>query len=114
MQTLNEHRSFGGTQRIHRHDSAEIGLPMRFALYLPPAPKALLVYLAGLTCTEETFTTKAGAQPALTVVQRRSVMPVIGTAARAQRVASSHSPSGCCTAQLVHVVMVCGSGPLLW
>ncbi len=62
MQTLNEHRCFGGMQRFHQHDSAEIGLPMRFALYLPPAPRALLVYLAGLTCTEETFTIKAGAQ----------------------------------------------------
>ena len=62
MELLSEHRSFGGVQRFHRHDSGEIGLPMRFALYLPPEPKALLVYLAGLTCTEETFTTKAGAQ----------------------------------------------------
>ena len=62
MELLSEHRCFGGTQRFHRHDAAEIGLPMRFALYLPPQPKALLVYLAGLTCTEETFTMKAGAQ----------------------------------------------------
>ncbi len=62
MKNLSEHRAFGGTQRFHQHDSAEIGLPMRFALYLPPEPKALLVYLAGLTCTEETFTMKAGAQ----------------------------------------------------
>ncbi|MCY4745023.1 S-formylglutathione hydrolase [Pelomonas sp. UHG3] len=62
MELLSEHGCFGGTQRFHRHASAEIGLPMRFALYLPPAPKALLVFLAGLTCTEETFTMKAGAQ----------------------------------------------------
>ena len=62
MELLSEHRCFGGTQRFHRHESAEIGLPMRFGLYLPPAPKALLVFLAGLTCTEETFATKAGAQ----------------------------------------------------
>jgi S-formylglutathione hydrolase len=62
MELLSEHGCFGGRQRFHRHDSAQIGLPMRFALYLPPAPKALLVYLAGLTCTEETFTMKAGAQ----------------------------------------------------
>lgn len=62
MELLSEHGCFGGTQRFHRHDSAEIGLPMRFGLYLPPAPKALLVYLAGLTCTEETFPIKAGAQ----------------------------------------------------
>jgi S-formylglutathione hydrolase len=62
MELLSEHGCFGGSQRFHRHDSAEIGLPMRFALYLPPEPKALLVFLAGLTCTEETFTIKAGAQ----------------------------------------------------
>ena len=62
MQTLSEHLAFGGIQRFHQHDSVETGLPMRFALFLPPAPRALLVFLAGLTCTEETFTMKAGAQ----------------------------------------------------
>ncbi len=66
-ETLSEHASFGGVQRFHRHASAQIGLPMRFALYLPPQALAgarvpLLVYLAGLTCTEETFAMKAGAQ----------------------------------------------------
>ncbi|NCT82810.1 MAG: S-formylglutathione hydrolase [Comamonadaceae bacterium] len=62
MQILSEHLAFGGRQRFYQHDSAETGLPMRFALFLPPAPRALLVFLAGLTCTEETFTMKAGAQ----------------------------------------------------
>ncbi|MDH4392991.1 MAG: S-formylglutathione hydrolase [Aquabacterium sp.] len=64
---LAEHACFGGVQRFHRHVSAAIGLPMRFGLYLPPQALAgeavpLLVYLAGLTCTEETFAVKAGAQ----------------------------------------------------
>ena len=64
---LSEHACFGGVQRFHRHASAVIGLPMRFGLYLPPqalagTPVPLLVYLAGLTCTEETFAMKAGAQ----------------------------------------------------
>ena len=64
---LSEHACFGGMQRFHRHPSAVIGLPMKFGLYLPPqalagAPVPLLVYLAGLTCTEETFAIKAGAQ----------------------------------------------------
>ena len=64
---LSEHACFGGMQRFLRHSSAEIGLPMRFALYLPPQALRgrkvpLLVCLAGLTCTEETFTMKAGAQ----------------------------------------------------
>ena len=68
-ETLSEHACFGGVQRFHRHASAEIGLAMRFGLYLPPQalgdaprPVPLLVYLAGLTCTEETFAMKAGAQ----------------------------------------------------
>jgi S-formylglutathione hydrolase len=66
-QTLSAHACFGGVQRFHRHTSAQIGLPMRFGLYLPPqalagAPVPLLVYLAGLTCSEETFAIKAGAQ----------------------------------------------------
>ena len=66
-ETLSEHACFGGVQRFHRQASAVIGLPMRFGLYLPPKALAgesvpLLVYLAGLTCTEETFAIKAGAQ----------------------------------------------------
>jgi S-formylglutathione hydrolase len=64
---LSEHACFGGVQRFHQHASAVVGLPMRFGLYLPPPalagqPVPLLVCLAGLTCTEETFAMKAGAQ----------------------------------------------------
>ncbi|WP_343628001.1 S-formylglutathione hydrolase [Roseateles sp.] len=59
----NEHGSYGGRQLFLTHESAEIGLPMRFALYVPPGgAKGLLVFLVGLTATEETFTMKAGAQ----------------------------------------------------
>ena len=67
LETLSEHASFGGVQGFYRHDSGAIGLPMRFGVYRPP--QALrgtrvpaLVWLAGLTCTEETFAIKAGAQ----------------------------------------------------
>lgn len=65
LEILSEHACFGGSQFFCRHQSSEIDLPMRFALFLPPptAPSfPLLVFLAGLTCTEETFTMKAGAQ----------------------------------------------------
>ncbi len=66
IQTLSEHRCFGGIQRFHAHDSREIGLPMRFSVFLPPqathGPVPALMYLAGLTCNEETFMVKAGAQ----------------------------------------------------
>jgi len=66
LKTLSEHRCFGGVQSFHEHPSRETGLPMRFAVYLPPqaaqGPVPALLYLAGLTCTEETFVVKAGAQ----------------------------------------------------
>ncbi|MDE2402370.1 MAG: S-formylglutathione hydrolase [Burkholderiales bacterium] len=64
IETLSEHACFGGVQGFYRHTSSSIGLPMRFGLYRPPqpGPRPLLVYLAGLTCTEETFAIKAGAQ----------------------------------------------------
>jgi S-formylglutathione hydrolase len=59
------HRAFGGWVQYCAHASAEIGGEMRFAAYLPPAAEAgpvpALLYLAGLTCTEETFVIKAGA-----------------------------------------------------
>ncbi len=61
------HLAFGGEQGFYEHDSEACGGPMRFAVYLPPAALAgqrvpALYYLAGLSCTEEIFPTKAGAQ----------------------------------------------------
>lgn len=67
MQTLSEHACFGGVQRFCQHTSAQTGLPMKFSVYLPAQAVAgakvpALLYLAGLTCNEETFMVKAGAQ----------------------------------------------------
>ena len=66
IETISEQVSFGGTQGFYRHESAVCGGSMRFAVFQPPqaaqSPCAVLYYLAGLTCTEETATTKAGAQ----------------------------------------------------
>jgi len=59
---LSEHRCFGGSQQFRQHASQATGGTMRYGIYLPPQPRALLVYLAGLTCNEETFAIKAGAQ----------------------------------------------------
>ena len=63
---LSEHACFGGTQRFYQHASLEIGLPMKFSVFMPPqastGPVPALLYLAGLTCNEETFMAKAGAQ----------------------------------------------------
>ena len=66
LEIVSEHSCFGGIQAFYRHDSEVIGLPMRFAVYHPYAERKRLVpvlfFLAGLTCNEETFMIKAGAQ----------------------------------------------------
>jgi S-formylglutathione hydrolase len=66
MKIISEHACFGGTQRFLAHESRECGTEMRFSVYEPPQARErrvpVLYYLAGLTCTEETFMIKAGAQ----------------------------------------------------
>ncbi len=66
VETLAEHACWGGVQGFYRHASRECGGPMRFSVFRPPqaaaGPVPVLWYLAGLTCTEETFMIKAGAQ----------------------------------------------------
>jgi S-formylglutathione hydrolase len=66
LELIESHASFGGTQRIYKHESKAIGLPMRFSVFLPKEASQkkvpALFYLAGLTSTEETFPIKAGAQ----------------------------------------------------
>jgi S-formylglutathione hydrolase len=63
---LNQIRCFGGTVGFYQHFSTSCRSPMRFAVYLPPQAETeavpVLYYLSGLTCTEENFITKAGAQ----------------------------------------------------
>jgi len=63
---VSEHRCFDGIQRFYSHASRECDTEMRFAVYTPPQartrPVPVLYYLAGLTCTEETFMVKSGAQ----------------------------------------------------
>jgi len=66
METISEQRCYGGIQGIYRHQSMETRTPMQFSVFTPQqatnrkAP--VLWYLSGLTCTEENFTVKAGAQ----------------------------------------------------
>jgi S-formylglutathione hydrolase len=63
---ISEHRCFDGVQRFYEVDSNFIGLPARFSVFLPPQAQhgavPAVMYLAGLTCNEETFMAKAGAQ----------------------------------------------------
>lgn len=66
LNLVSEHACYGGWVRFYSHQSRECRSEMRFSVYLPPqAEKAkvpVLYYLAGLTCSEETFIMKAGAQ----------------------------------------------------
>ncbi|NYT60327.1 S-formylglutathione hydrolase [Alcaligenaceae bacterium] len=66
LELLSEHRCFDGVQRYYKHQSEAIGLPMRFSVFIPQQANEgrvpALFYLAGLTCTEETFMIKGGAQ----------------------------------------------------
>ena len=62
-----EHRAcFGGWQDVYRHRSSALGCAMNLAVYLPPQAERerlpVLYWLSGLTCTEQNFITKAGAQ----------------------------------------------------
>jgi S-formylglutathione hydrolase len=66
MMMLSEHACFGGVQGFYLHESSETRGPMKFGVFVPPqaqaGPVPVLFYLAGLTCNEETFAIKAGAQ----------------------------------------------------
>ena len=69
MELLSENKMFGGVQRVYRHPSASCHCDMQVAVFLPAqalqpdaAPLPSLFWLSGLTCTEQNFITKAGAQ----------------------------------------------------
>ncbi len=66
MEKIGANRCFGGEQLRYRHRSAVLDCDMTFSIYLPPAAAQgavpLLYWLSGLTCTDENFVTKAGAQ----------------------------------------------------
>jgi S-formylglutathione hydrolase len=66
LELISQSLSFGGMQHVYSHHSKETGCVMRFGLFLPPRAKTervpVLYWLSGLTCTEENFIVKAGAQ----------------------------------------------------
>ncbi|MDH3440197.1 MAG: alpha/beta hydrolase-fold protein, partial [Gammaproteobacteria bacterium] len=66
LETISEHGAFGGKVGFYRHRSAVNHCDMQFSAFVPPqasdGPVPVVYYLAGLTCTEETFMIKGGAQ----------------------------------------------------
>src|SRR4026209_508538 len=97
MRVLSEHACFDGIQRFLAHDSRECRTEMRFSVYETPQARERrvpgLYYLAGLTCTEETFMIKAGAQrvaPELGLRRRAHGRGPGGCGARRTRARASH------------------------
>ena len=67
MRIVEQRACFGGQQQVWSHASSSLGCEMRFGVYLPRAALdgqrcPTLYWLSGLTCTEQNFITKAGAQ----------------------------------------------------
>ena len=66
MERIESHACFGGRQEVWTHRSSALDCDMRFGVYLPPQAQAgncpVLYWLSGLTCSEQNFITKAGAQ----------------------------------------------------
>ncbi|GKW22919.1 S-formylglutathione hydrolase [Pectobacterium polonicum] len=79
LELLEEHRMFGGWQQRYRHVSETLNTAMTFSIYLPPTqddtPPPVLYWLSGLTCNDENFTTKAGAQRVAAELGLVLVMP---------------------------------------
>jgi S-formylglutathione hydrolase len=63
METVKTHAVHGGSLRYLKHDSAATGTPMTLSVFVPAGegPFPVVIWLSGLTCTEDNFTTKAGA-----------------------------------------------------
>ena len=87
LEILQQHRIHGGMLSYCRHDSAATGTPMRFSIFIPPGagPHPWVIWLSGLTCTEDNFTTKAGAYAAAARLGLAVVAP--DTSPRGERVA---------------------------
>lgn len=66
MNLQKQHHCHGGLVQYYKHDAGETKCPMTFSIFLPPNHKQqksipYVVFLSGLTCTEDNFTTKANA-----------------------------------------------------
>ena len=87
MQTVKTHIVHGGTLRYMKHESAATGTPMTLSVFVPggEGPFPVLIWLSGLTCTEDNFTTKAGAYQA--AAEHGVIIVAPDTSPRGERVA---------------------------
>lgn len=89
MNNVERHACFGGWQEVYQHTSTTLNCEMKFAIYLPPMEDAqkypVLYWLSGLTCNEQNFITKAGAQQY--AAQHGVILVVPDTSPRGENVA---------------------------
>ena len=94
MKELSKNKLFGGWHKRFSHQSTSTGTEMTFAIYLPPQVEMgkkvpVLYFLSGLTCTDENFSTKAGAQQYAAKYGMALVMP--DTSPRGEAVADDEA-----------------------
>ena len=89
MNNIERHACFGGWQEVYQHTSTTLNCEMKFAIYLPPMEDGqkypVLYWLSGLTCNEQNFITKAGAQQY--AAQHGVILVVPDTSPRGENVA---------------------------
>lgn len=89
MERIERHACFGGWQEVYQHTSKVLNCEMKFAIYLPPMEEGqkypVLYWLSGLTCNEQNFITKAGAQQF--AAQHSIILVVPDTSPRGENVA---------------------------
>ncbi len=94
MERIEQHASFGGSQQVWKHRSGVLDCDMNVGVYLPPAALAgekcpVLYWLSGLTCTEQNFITKAGAQQY--AAQHKVIIVAPDTSPRGEHVANDEA-----------------------
>ena len=94
MERIEQHASFGGSQQVWKHHSEVLDCDMNVGVYLPPAALAgekcpVLYWLSGLTCTEQNFITKAGAQQY--AAQHKIIIVAPDTSPRGEHVANDEA-----------------------
>ncbi|EPI5312846.1 TPA: S-formylglutathione hydrolase [Proteus mirabilis] len=91
MNNIERHACFGGWQEVYQHTSTTLNCEMKFAIYLPPMEDGqkypVLYWLSGLTCNEQNFITKAGAQQY--AAQHGVILVVPDTSPRGENVADN-------------------------
>ncbi len=91
MQRIEQHACFGGKQEVWTHASTVLGCEMKFGVYLPPQTETqacpALYWLSGLTCNEQNFITKSGAQRY--AAEHGMILVVPDTSPRGEKVADA-------------------------